>query len=59
MKKNAIEKIEKEIDEKTKLPYEIKEKIKKDIFTNILIATVIIIYFIYIILGSKRIYKIF
>lgn len=52
MKKSTIEKIEKEIDEKTKLPYEIKDKIKKDVFTNIVIASIIILYFIFIVLGS-------
>lgn len=52
MKNNTIEKIEKEIDEKTKLPNEIKDKMKKDIFTNISVAVVIITYFIFIILGS-------
>ncbi len=57
MKKSAIAKIEKEIDEKTKLPYEIKDKIKKEVFTNIVVSTVIITYFIFIVLGSKRSYK--
>ncbi len=57
MKKSAIAKIEKEIDEKTKLPYEIKDKIKKEVFTNIVVSVVIITYFIFIVLGSKRSYK--
>lgn len=52
MKKSTIEKIEKEINEKTKLPNEVKEKIKKEVFTNITVASVIILYFIFIILGS-------
>ncbi len=52
MKKSAIEKIEKEIDEKTKLPHEVKDKIKKEVFTNIIVATVIVTYFIFIVLGS-------
>ncbi len=52
--KNTIEKIEKEISEKTKLPYEVKDKIKKEIFTNIIMAIVIIAYFIFIILGSNN-----
>ena len=52
MKKSTIEKIENEISEKTKLPGEVKEKIKKEIFTNIIVASVIILYFIFIILGS-------
>ena len=57
MKKSAIAKIEKEIDEKTKLPYKIKDKIKKEVFTNIVVSVVIITYFIFIVLGSKRSYK--
>lgn len=52
MKKSTIEKIEKEINEKTKLPNEVKEKIKKEVFTNIIVGTIIILYFIFIILGS-------
>jgi len=52
MKKNMIEKIEKEIVEKTKLPNEVKEKIKKETFTNFIVGSVIILYFIFIVLGS-------
>lgn len=52
MKKSTIEKIEKEINEKTKLPYEVKDKIKKEVFSNILVGTIIILYFILIVLGS-------
>lgn len=52
MKKSAIEEIEKEIDEKTKLPHEIKDNIKKEVFTNIVVAAVIVTYFIFIVLGS-------
>lgn len=52
MKKSTIEKIEKEINEKTKLPNEVKEKIKNEVFTNFVIASIIILYFIFIILGS-------
>ena len=54
MKKSTIEKIEKEIDEKTKIPSNIKNKIKIEVFTNMAIALVLVIYFIFIILGSKR-----
>ena len=54
MKKSTIEKIDKEISEKTKLPNEIKEKIKKEVFTNIIIASIIILYFILIVLGSAN-----
>lgn len=57
MKKSTIQKIEEEIDEKTKLPYKIKDKIIKDVFTNIIVAAIIITYFIFIVLGSKRNYK--
>lgn len=53
MKKSTIEKIEKEIDEKTKLPNEIKEKIRKKIFTNFVIASIIVLYFIFIVSGSS------
>lgn len=52
MRKTTIDKIEKEIDEKTKLPKEVKDKIKKEVFINIAIASAIILYFIIIILGS-------
>lgn len=52
MRKSAIEEIEKEIDEKTKLPNEVKDKIKKEVFTNIVVAAVIVTYFIFIVLGS-------
>ena len=52
MKKSAIEKIEKEIVEKTKLPNEVKENIKKEVFNNIAVASVIILYLIFIFLGS-------
>lgn len=52
MRKTTIEKIEKEIDEKTKLPKEIKDKIRKEVFINIIIASAIILYFIFIVLGS-------
>lgn len=52
MKKIAIEKIEREIDEKTKLPNEVKDRIKREVFTNIVVAAVIVTYFIFIVLGS-------
>ncbi len=57
MKKSEVKKIEKEIDEKTKLPHEVKEKIKKDIFINILVSLLLITYYIFIVLGSRRYYK--
>lgn len=52
MKKETVAKIEDEIKQKTKLPNDIKEKIRKSIFTNMLIAIVVISYFIFLILGS-------
>ena len=52
MKKSTIEKIEQEISEKTKLTNEVKEKIKKEVFINIAVASAIILYFIFIVLGS-------
>ncbi len=54
MKESTIEKIEKEIDEKTTLSDETKNSIRKDIFINIIVGAVIISYFIFIILGSMR-----
>ena len=53
MKKSTIERIEEEINQKTKLPNEVKEKIKKEVFTNIVIGSITILYLIFIILGSK------
>lgn len=53
MKKSTIERIEEEINQKTKLPNEVKEKIKKEVFTNIVIASIAILYLIFIILGSE------
>lgn len=52
MKKETVAKIEDEIKQKTNLPNDIKEKIRKSIFTNMLIAIVVISYFIFLILGS-------
>lgn len=52
MKKSTIKQIEAELDKKTKLPLELKDEIRKEIFTNISIAIVLIIYFIFLILGS-------
>lgn len=52
MNETTIEEIEKEIDEKTKLPKDIKDKITKEIFTNIVMAISVIIYFTFLILGS-------
>ena len=52
MKKEMVEKIESEITQKTKLPDNIKEQARKNIFTNIIIAIIAISYFIFLILGS-------
>jgi len=52
MKKNEIKEIEKEIDEKTKMPQNMKERTKKEVFTNIVVAVVIVLYLIFIVLGS-------
>lgn len=52
MKKGMVEKIESEITQKTKLPDDIKEQARKNIFTNIIIAIIAISYFIFLILGS-------
>lgn len=52
MNETTIEKIEKEIDEKTKLPEDTKEKIIKEVFTNIVMAIGVMIYLTFLILGS-------
>ena len=52
MNETTIEKIEKEIDEKIKLPKNIKENIIKEIFTNIVMAIGVMIYLTFLILGS-------
>jgi multisubunit Na+/H+ antiporter MnhF subunit len=52
MKKEMVEKIESEITQRTKLPDDIKEQARKNIFTNIIIAIIAISYFIFLILGS-------
>ena len=53
MKKNIVKKIDDEINEKTKIPEGIKEKVKTDIFINIILAIIIITYIVFIILGSS------
>ena len=57
MKKNAIKEIEEEIDKKTKLPLELKNNLKKQVFINISIAIILIIYFIFLVAGSIGINK--
>ena len=52
MKKETIEKIESEITKKTTMPDELKNKIRKEIFINIIHGICIITYFVFIILGK-------
>lgn len=52
VKKETIKKIEEEINQKSTLPKEFKEKIRKYVFTNIILAIAIIIYFTFLIAGS-------
>lgn len=52
MKKEMVEKIEDEIKQKTKLPNDIKEKTRKNIFINIVIAIIAISYLVFLILRS-------
>ena len=52
MKEETIEKIEDEIKRKTNMPENKKEKVRKEIFANILLAIGIIVYFIFLVLGS-------
>ena len=52
MRKDEVEKIEQEIKQKTTLPDNIKGKIKKEIFTNVMISITVMIYFCLLILGS-------
>lgn len=52
MRKSTIEKIEQEIYEKTRLSKEVKDGIIKEVFINIMIAILIIVYFNFLILGS-------
>ena len=52
IKKETISKIEEEINQKIRLPNGLKEKVKKDVFTNIIIAILMIVYFTFLIMGS-------
>ena len=52
MKKETINKIEDEITKKTTMPEELKEKTRKEIWVNILLAIGIMVYLILLILGS-------
>lgn len=52
MKKEAIDKIEDEINKKTTMPDSLKVKTRKEIFINFVLAIGIILYFIFLIMGS-------
>ena len=52
MKEETIEKIEDEIEKKTKMPGNLKEILRKEIFANIILAICIVIYFIFLVVGS-------
>lgn len=52
MRKGTIQKIEEEINEKRKMPKEVKESLRKEIFTNIIICTCLVAYFLFLFLGS-------
>lgn len=52
MKKNDISQIEKEIEEKTTLPNEIKNRLMKTIFENFVLGIAIIVFFLYGIIGG-------
>lgn len=57
MKKNEVKKIEEEIKLKTTLSDDIKGKIRKEIFVNIVIAIALVVYFTLLILGSVETIK--
>ena len=52
MKEETIEKIENEITKKTTMPDDLKHKIRKAIFINIILGIGIIVYFAFLVLGS-------
>lgn len=53
MKKATIQNIEKELNEKRKMPNNLKEEVRKKIFKNVVIAICIILYFLFLFLGSE------
>ena len=57
MKESITNEIGKEIAEKKKLPKEVKEEMNKQVFRNLIFATLIIIYFIFLNLGFLNIDK--
>ena len=52
MRKGTIQKIEEEINEKRKMPKEVKESLRKEIFTNIIICACLVAYFLFLFLVS-------
>lgn len=54
MKKATIQNIEKELNEKRKMPNNLKEEVRKKIFKNVVIAICIILYFLFLFLGSEN-----
>ncbi len=54
-RKDNIEKLSKEIEEKKKLPKEVKEKINSKVFENMIIAAIIMIYLVSLNLGMTNI----
>lgn len=52
MKKETVKIVEEEIQRKTTLPEKVKEKIRKEIYLNIVIAIIVILYFTFLISGS-------
>ena len=53
MKKKDINRIEKELDEITKVPQKVKNITKKDIFINFIVSIFIIMYFLFVTLTSN------
>jgi len=53
MKNDTYKEIEKEIGEITKIPSDLKNEIRKEIFTNIIVSIALIIYFVFMMLGSN------
>lgn len=57
MKESITKEIEKEIEQKKKLPKEVKDEMNKQVFRNLTFAISIIIYFIFLNLGYLNIEK--
>lgn len=52
MRTVTIQKIEEEINEKRKMPKDVKEALRKEIFINIIICAFLVTYFLFLFLGS-------